>query len=367
MVLEQFKVQETDLIRIREEDLRRTVAEIFKKMGLSTHDSDQGADVLVMADLRGVESHGVSNTLRSYVKDYENGSLNPATGYQLLRETPGTAVIDAERRLGIVVGAQAMALAIEKAAQVGVGVVTVRNSGHLGAVGYYTMMAAKKNMVGVCFGCSGMPTPSVVPTFASSPMFGTNPISIAAPARKEAPFLFDIATSAISGNKVRLAVRLQTPLLPGWVADQKGQPLAEETLVFDRNQFSLLPLGGTREHGSHKGYGLAMMTEILAAILSGSIPIMLDNLSGAKGHFAAYDISAFTDIEAFKDQMDQMLEHLRSAPPAEGHERVLYPGLLEHEEEGQRRINGIPLHREVIDWFDSITKELGIDPLRVLS
>ena len=197
-------------------------------------------------------------------------------------------------------------------------------------------------------------------------MFGTNPISLAAPSGKEAPFLFDIATSVIAGNKIRLAIRLQTPLLPGWVADDEGLPLLDETLVFDRNQFSLLPLGGTRDQGSHKGYGFSMMAEILAALLSGGIPLMLDNTGGAKGHFAAYDISAFTDIDSFTKQMDRMLERLRTAKPAKGHKRVLYPGLLEHEEVQKRRLEGIPLHREVISWFGSITKELGISPLETI-
>ena len=151
MALERFTVPETDRIRVKEADLRRTVATIFEKVGLSPEDAVLGADVLVMADLRGVESHGVSNTLRSYVKDYQNGKLNTAGGWQILRETPATAAIDAARQLGIIVGPKAMALAIEKARKVGVGVVTVRNSGHLGAIGYNTMMAAEKNMIGVWF------------------------------------------------------------------------------------------------------------------------------------------------------------------------------------------------------------------------
>lgn len=367
MTLERFVVPNTDKILVSENDLRFTVHTIFEKMGLSPEDAAQGTDVLVMADLRGIESHGVSNTLRSYIKDFRSNKLNPAPGLHIARETPATAIADGEQRLGIVTGCKAMKLAMEKASNVGVGVVTLRNSGHLGAIGYYSMMAVENDMVGVCYGCSGMPTPSVVPTFAAHPMFGTNPISIAAPSGKEAPLLFDIATSAISGNKVRLAVRLQTPLLPGWVADQQGRPLLQETLVLDRNQFSLLPLGSTREHGSHKGYGLSMMTEVLATLLSGALPIMLDRQSGAKGHFAAYDIAAFTDVPVFKQHLDQMLKHLRTAKPSPDHDRVLYPGLLEHEKLQERRASGIPLHREVITWFNGITEELDIAPLQTMT
>lgn len=366
MSLDRFTVKETEQILVREQDLRRTVTEILLRMGLVQEDAELAADMLVMADLRGIESHGVSNTLRSYVKDFRNQRLNPAPGYQLIRQSPATAVIDAERRLGLVVGCRAMQLAIDKAAETGVGVVTLRNSGHLGAVGYFTMLAAKRDMVGVFYGCSGMPTPSVVPTFAARPMFGTNPISIAAPTGREAPLLFDIATSVISGNKVRLAVRLQEPLMPRWVADQDGLPLLEETLVVDRNQFSLLPLGSTRELSSHKGYGLSLMTEVLATLLSGSLPIMLDPDSGAKGHFVAYDLKAFGEVDDFRRRLDRVLEHLRTARPAPGHERVLYPGLLEYEQLQRRRERGIPLHPEVIDWFAGITEELALEPLKTV-
>ncbi|MFP4573929.1 MAG: Ldh family oxidoreductase [Desulfobacterales bacterium] len=364
MESESFKIPVSDQVIVTEQSLRHTVTEIFQKMGLAPDEAAEAANVLVMSDLRGVESHGVSNVLRSYVKDYREGKLNPAPGWRIVRETPSAAVVDAEKRLGVVIAPRAMRLAVKRAADTGVGVVTVRNCGHLGAIGHHAMIAAEHDMVGVCFGCSGMPSPSVLPTFSAEAKFNTNPIAIAAPAGSEAPFLFDIATSVISGNKVRLAVRLQTPLRAGWVADNKGVPIMEEIFVTSRNQFPLLPLGGTRAQGSHKGYGFVMMAEIMSTFLSGSIPIMLDSSSGSKGHFAAYDISAFTEIDEFKKQMDRMLKELRTAKPAEGHERVLYPGLPESEQIAERTANGIPLHKEVIQWFDSITGELNIAPLR---
>jgi len=203
----------------------------------------------------------------------------------------------------------------------------------------------------------------VVPTFAAKPMLGTNPIAIAAPARREAPMLFDAATSAIAGNKIRLAIRLGSPLLPGWVSDKDGNPITEEKPVFDRDEYYQLPLGGTREQGSHKGYGLALMAEVLSTVLAGALPMMLAPGNGSKNHFAAYDIAAFTDVDHFKDTMDQMLQALRTAPPAPGQERVLYPGLSEFEETQRRRAKGIPLHKEVIEWFAQCTRELGIPNL----
>ena len=366
MTVDRFTVLKEEEVKVSEAALRQTVASILEKLGVSPADAVEGADVLVMSDLRGVDSHGVSNMFRTYVKGYQDGRLNTAPGWNLLRETGATAVIDAERRLGIIIGPKAMRLAVEKAKATGVGVVTVRNGGHFGAIGHHAMIAAEQDMVGVCLVGVGGFDLSVLPTFSAEPMFGTNPIAVAAPAEKEAPFLFDVATSVIAGNKIRSAIRTGEPLLPGWVADNKGNPLTKETQVQDRYQFYLLPLGGTRELGSHKGYGLSITTEILSSLLSGELPNMLGTNTTSKAHFAAYDISAFTDREYFKKGMDRMLEKLRTAKPVEGQARVFYPGLIESEELRERRSNGIPLHKEVIQWFGNITTELDIPPLEIL-
>jgi len=363
MILERFKVPEKDQVLVDDAALRRTVTQIFEKLGVSPDDAAEAGEVLTMTDLRGVETHGVSNMLRAYVRDYKAGKLDPRPGWRMVRESPGTAVIDAERRLGIIIGPKAMRLAVEKARSVGVGVVTVFNSGHFGAIGHFAMQAAEQNMVGVCFTGAGL---SVVPTFASKPLLGTNPIALAAPARHEAPMLFDAATSAIAGNKIRLAMRVGSPLLPGWVTDKDGTPIMEEKPIFDRDDVYQAPLGGTREQGSHKGYGFALMAEVLSTVLSGALPTMLVPGSGSKNHFAAYNIEAFTDLEQFKDTMDTMLRTLRTAKPAAGQERVLYPGLSEAEEIQHRRTHGIPLHKEVIQWFAECTKELGVAPLATM-
>src|SRR5437899_4097483 len=171
MILERFKVPAKDQVFVSEAALRRTVTQIFEKLGLSPEDSAEGADVLTMTDLRGVETHGVSNMLRAYVRDYKAGKLDPRPGWRVVRETPGTAVIDAERRLGIMVGPKAIRLAVAKARNVGVGVVTVYNRGRFGAIGHYAMQAAQHDMVGVCFtgpGRAGFPrlppSPSSGPT-----------------------------------------------------------------------------------------------------------------------------------------------------------------------------------------------------------
>jgi L-2-hydroxycarboxylate dehydrogenase (NAD+) len=360
MILERFKVPDTDQVYVPEPALRQTVAALFEKVGVLPEAAAEGADVLVSTDLRGVESHGVSNMLRVYIQQYRTGVLNPKPQWRIVRESPATATIDADRGLGMIQGPSAMRLAMEKAKNVGVGVVTMFNSGHLGAVGHHAMIAAKGDMVGVCMTATGA---SVVPTFAAEPRFGTNPISLAAPARNEPPVYFDVATSAIAGNKVRLAARVGATLLPGWVTDKEGNPILDETPATERGQFWHLPLGGTREQGSHKGYGFALMVEILGSMLSGALPCMLDASAGYKHYFAAYNISAFVDPDWFKDTMDRMLQTLRTTKPARGHDRVLYPGLSEYEEEQERRAHGIPLHKEVIEWFAGVTKELGVPPL----
>jgi L-2-hydroxycarboxylate dehydrogenase (NAD+) len=357
MILERFKVPEKDQVHVAEAPLRRSVTQIFEKLGVSPDEAADAADVLITADVRGVESHGVSNMLRAYVRDYKAGKLSPKPGWRIVRQSPGTAVIDAERRLGCIMGPKAMRLAVEKARTVGVGAVTVFNSGHFGAIGHYAMQAAQQDMVGVCFTGAGL---SVVPTFASKPMLGTNPIALAAPARHEAPMLFDAATSAIAGNKIRLAMRIGSPLLAGWITDKDGDPIMEEKPVFNRDDFFQAPLGGSREQGSHKGYGFALMAEVLSTVLAGAVPTMLDSASGSKTHFAAYSIEAFTDLEHFKDTMDEMLRTLRTAKPAPNQERVLYPGLSEAEESEHRRAHGIPLHKEVIAWFAECTKEMAL-------
>ncbi len=362
-MLERFRVPAEDEVRISEEALRETVATIFTKLGLSDEDSAEGADVLVTADLRGVETHGVSNMLRAYVERYMAGEHNPTATIRIERETPGTAVVDGDNALGIVVGRQVMNIAIEKARTVGVGVVTMHNNGHLGAIGHFAMIAAQADMLGMCASAGGA---GVLPTFGAEPRFGTNPFSYAAPARNEAPVLFDVATSAVAGNKIRLAKRVGAKLEPGWLANTDGTPIMEEIDFPDWGEFHGLPLGGTREQGSHKGYGFQLMVELLSSGLSSKLISMLDPQGGGKSHFAAYNIAAFTDVDEFKDKMDSALKMLRETKPAPGHERVLYPGLSEHEHELDRRANGIPLHREVIEWFDHIAGELSIPPIRRL-
>lgn len=357
-MIEHVRVRPEDEVLVAVPDLVRTVTAIFRAMDMPEADAALAADVLVSADLRGVESHGVSNMLRVYVQRFREGSLNPRPDWRVTRERPGTATIDSDRGLGLVVAPHAMRLAIDKARRVGVGAVTIGNGRHLGMAAYHAMLALPHDMIGYCLTGGGVLT---VPTFGAVPRLGANPHAWAVPADREPAFVLDISSSAVAGNKIGLLRRNGRTALPGWLADDKGTPIMEEAPPPAHTW--LLPLGGTREIGSHKGYGLAALAQILGGILSAA-PVPFGPIpTGELNHFvAAYAIDAFTDVPAFKARMDTFLRHLRETPPAPGHDRVYYAGLPEHEEALARRARGIPLHREVVTWLDQITTELGVRP-----
>jgi LDH2 family malate/lactate/ureidoglycolate dehydrogenase len=242
------------------------------------------------------------------------------------------------------------------------GMVTMNNGRHLGMASYHAMLALKHDMIGLCLTST---PPSVFPTFGAELRLGTNPIALAAPADKEAPFVFDAATSVVAVNKLGLARRLGIKLAAGWVADNNGTPVMEEVTppvpaYEGPGQFHLLPLGSTREMGSHKGYGLACVVEILSGILSGGGSGIKVGRPNFKHCVAAYSIEAFMDTAEFKRTMDEWLQTLKSTKPAPGHDRVLYPGLPEAECEIEHRAKGIPLHPEVVAWFRSICGDLSI-------
>ena len=359
-MLERFKVPAQDQVRVPHESLRRTLSAIFEKMGEPPHNVDAAVETLVTADLWGVESHGVSNMVKIYVERYGDGRIKADPKWRILRETPATAMIDADEGLAIIIGRSAMNLAVEKAKDVGVGYVSLINAGHSGALGVHAMTAARQDMLGLVMTTGGS---RMVPTFAAEGMLGTNPIAFAAPARNEAPFVFDAAMTGVAQNKIRLARRMGAKLLPGWLAGDDGTPTMHEIDPPDTDNPLMLPFAGTRELGSHKSYGIAMMVMIMSTLMAGQRPTMLTGELGGEHVFAAFNIEAFTDLDEFKDNMDGTLKALREAEPAAGHDRVFYAGLSEYEEEQDRRANGIPLHREVVDWFDNLAGELEIPRL----
>ena len=365
-MLDQFQIPKGDEIRVESDSLRDVVKQIFIECGVPHDQSETGSDVLISTDLRGVDTHGVSNMLRIYVKDYQDGKLNPSPNFKIIKDKISTINIDGDNGLGIMQGPYAMNMAIEKAQKTGVGIVTLFNSGHIGAVGHHAMIAADKGMVGICLTAGGT---LVLPTFAKETRTGTNPISLAAPSEKYPYFLFDAAMSSIAGNKVRLVARNGTKLSPGSIGDNEGIPIMDSVGVEASEDFihipPLLPLGGNRDQGSHKGYGLSLFVEILCTLLSGNVPNMVDPKGKLCHFFAAFNIEAFTDYSQFITNMDQMLETLLQTPSIDESERVIYPGIIEHENQLDRIQNGIPLHKEVVEWFDNISNKMSIDKLSI--
>ena len=344
-------------IRVSPGALRTTVKRIFEKVGVPPEDACTGADVLVKADLMGVESHGVSNMLERYVERYKNGVMNPAPKWRIVRETPGTATIDSDRGLGIMITPKAMEMAIAKAKNVGIGMVTVGNSRHLGMAVYHAMMALEHNMIGVCMSSV---RPTVLPSLGSRVRLGTNPIAVAAPAGKHPPFVFDAATSVVPDNKVDIVRRLGGNMFPGWIGDEDGVPIMDTVPAPPRDGYQLLPLGSIPQTGAHKGYGLACVVDILCGGLSGSGYGAVRNSDTVAHTVAAYNIEAFLDVEDFKSTMDEWLQTLKDTPPSPGNERVLVAGQMEWEAEQDRLAKGIPLHVEVVRWFRDTCSQMEI-------
>ncbi len=356
-MLEHFHVPPEDEVRVMSADLRRSVNSIFLKMGLNTADSELATDALVSADDRGTDTHGVSNMLRRYVEFFVESYVNPDPNWRIVRESATTANIDCDAGLGLVLVPKAMDLAIEKAEKYGVGAVTMGNGRHAGMMAYHAMKTLPHDMIGYAITAGGQ---NMVPTYGAEPRMAANPHAWAVPTGEMPPFVLDISSSAIAGNKVALLRRMNKPTIPGLLAAADGSPIMSEEPLPEHTW--MLPTGATREMGSHKGYGLSVVAQVFGGILS-------DGAFGSYGlghmsHFvAAYKVDAFADVPRFKKSMDDFMKYLTDTPPAPGADRVYYAGLIEHEEAIDRAERGIPLHHEVVEWFDSISAELGTDPL----
>ena len=355
MAEERFTVPDAIAVRVDQADMRFTVEQIFGAVGLSAADAAQAADTLLYADIRGIDSHGVSNMFPAYMAWFADGTINPAAQPKVIREAAAVATVDDDGGLGLVTGPRAMDLAIDKARQCGIGAVSVINGRHYGAASYHAQRAVPHGMIGVSMTVGGL---QVLPTFGAKPMVGLNPISVAVGAGDEPPFVFDASMSSVAGNKIRIARRLGATVAPGWIAGPDGDPIMTETLVPE--SFHMLPSGGTREGGSHKGYGLAVMVDILAGVLGGDPPGFVRARGDVSHHFIAYRIDAFCDPDTFADHMATFLRGLRNTPPAPGHHRVVYAGLPEHETELDRRARGIPYHPDVVDYFRNLAADHGV-------
>lgn len=331
------------------------------KMGLPRDDADIVAEVLLAADLCGVRSHGIAH-LRMYHERIKAGLQLPVTNWTIVHQTPATAVIDGGNGMGMVVGCNAMKIAIEKARRHGVAAVAVRNSSHYGIAGYYTRMAAKEGMVGMSFSNAH---PSIAPTFGVEPMLGTNPIAFSAPTDEEIPYTFDAATSIAPRGKIEVAARAGKPIPAGWVIKQDGSLATDSsTLIEEMNKgaAALLPLGGSGElMGGHKGYGLATMVEIFsAAFQDGTFLSGLHDTDREGnphflriGHFfLAMKVESFLPLDRFRKTTGSIVRELRESRKAPGEERIYTAG-----EKAQR--NTARVLREGVEIPPGLQKALG--------
>ena len=331
--------------RVPAETLRRQLAAIFAAWGMPDEQVAITADVMLQADLRGIDSHGVA-MLGLYEEFRQAGRLTVAPDVRVMRETPVTALIDGDGGLGHYPSVTAMRLAIDKCRGTGLAAVAVRNSNHYGAAGVYALMAAEQGFIGLS--TTSVHRPAIVPTFAAEPLFGTNPIAFAAPAGRNPPFVLDMATSTVAVGKLKLAAFADKDLPPGWAIDEAGQPVTNADIGLKIRW--LTPLGGTPQMSSHKGYGLAAMVEILSTMLPGAFyaPTRAARHPDAPrnniGHFfMALDPAAFRADGGFADDLDDMIDRLRAARRADPAEPVLVAGDPEAAALAERLKTGIPL------------------------
>ena len=354
-MLERFKVPDDIAVRVKQEDMRQVVEGIFQALDMPEAAAKAAADVLMYADIRGIDSHGVSNMMRAYVAGFKAGQINPTPNLQRTVDHVAALNFDCDRGLGLAQSNEMMLAACERAKETGVAVATAFNGRHYGACAYYAHVGLDHDMVGISMTAGGL---LVAPTQGAERMLGLNPLGIGAPADREVPFIFDASMSSVAGNKIELLRRVGGHVLPGWVTDAEGNPVMQETQV--PQDFMMLPLGGTREIGSHKGFGLSFMIEILCGMLQGTGGGP-HRRKGTAHYFMAIDVARFTDLDGFKQDMDAYLRSILECKPAPGESRVVYPGYPEHEYEVERREQGIPYHPEVIEWFKKTTDELGVD------
>jgi L-2-hydroxycarboxylate dehydrogenase (NAD+) len=355
-------------VRLDGADLGRFCRDVFGRLGLTPEDAGQAADVLVAADLRGIPSHGVGRLWR-YVNGLKTGLMLPGVPLEILRETPTSLVVHAHGGMGAPVSVKTMAAVIRKAAASGAAFASVRDSNHFGIAAYYAMMALEQDMLGIAMTNTAA---LGVPTFGRQVMFGTNPLAFAAPAARERAFVLDMSTTVVTRGKLEVYERAGEPLPLGWAVDQTGRPATDARRILDdmwhRRGGGILPLGGAGEEFSgYKGYGLAVMVDILCAALGGAsmgTDICDTETSSARvSHFfGAIRIETFRDPAGFRADMDVMLERLRRCPPAEGEERVYVAGQKEFEHEAECVRSGVPLQGKSYESLCGIARELSVPP-----
>lgn len=350
--------------------MEQLMCDALVKSGVPLHDAQIVADVLICADKFGFDSHGANRLKPIYLDRIKEGILNAVTLPEIVKEGPTTAVIDGHNGLGHVIAKQAMQLAIDKASKFGMGMVAVKNSTHFGMAGYYPLMAAKANMIGIC-GTNARP--SIAPTFGVENMLGTNPLTFAMPSDEEFPFLLDCATSITQRGKIELYAREGKTVPEGWVVDENGNAKSDANEILKdltSGKAALCPLGGLGEEmGGYKGYGYATVVEILSAALqSGAYMKMLMGVENGKkvpyplGHFfIAIDVNAFTEADDFKNTTGNILRELRASRKMPGQERIFTAGEKEYLTWLERKNKGVPMNKPLLEEFRNLCLELQLN------
>lgn len=341
--------------------------QLFIKIGCSEKEARLAAKVLLSADLRGVDSHGIAR-LSGYVRLWEAGRINTKPKIKIVHETPSTATIDGDSGLGLVVAPFAMNVAIEKAKAVGSGWVSVSHSNHFGIAGYHSMLALDHDMIGISMTNA---SPLVAPTFALERLLGTNPIAVAIPAGEEPPFVADFATTTAANGKLEILQRKNLEAPVGWIQKKNGSQSTNPHELKDGG--ALLPLGGDREHGSHKGFCLGSIVDIFSAVLSGAnygpwvppfvsfLPLPEDPVGKGIGHFfGAMRIDGFRPASEFKEHMDNWIRTFRNAAAIDG-ENIVIPGDPEREMENERIKTGIPLLGPVVEDLKKLAAKYNLE------
>ena len=340
---------------------------VFEKMGSTPAQADLAAKVLLRADLRGIDSHGVAR-LSGYVRLWEVKRVNAQPNIRIVHESPSTAVVDGDGGLGLVVAPRAMEIAIEKANKCGTGWVAVKNSNHFGIAAQHAMMALEQDMIGIAMTNA---SPLVAPTFSVERLLGTNPICVAIPAGNQPAFVADFATTTAANGKLEILQRKNAEAPSGWIQKKNGDVSLNPHELKDGG--ALLPLGGDRDHGSHKGFCLGAWVDIFSAVLSGAnygpwVPPFVsflappaDPVGEGIGHFfGAMRVDAFRPAAEFKSHMDNWINRFRAAKTIDGQPAVVIPGDPEREYEIQRMDKGIPLHGTVVKDLKEVGTKMNV-------
>jgi L-2-hydroxycarboxylate dehydrogenase (NAD+) len=340
---------------------------VFIKMGSSPADAETATSVLLRADLRGIDSHGIAR-LSGYVRLWEAKRVNAVPNVRVVHESPSTAVVDGDAGLGLIVAPKAMEIAIKKANTCGTGWVAVKNSNHFGIAAQHAMMALGNDMIGMAMTNA---SPLVAPTFSVERLLGTNPICVAIPAGVQPPFVADFATTTAANGKLEILQRKNMEAPMGWIQKKNGDPSTNAHELKDGG--ALLPLGGDRDHGSHKGFCLGAWVDIFSAVLSGAnygpwVPPFVsflappaDPVGEGIGHFfGAMRVDAFRPTSEFKDHMDNWITRFRSAKTVEGQQAVIIPGDPEREMEAIREKEGIPLNDKVVTDLQELGAKMSV-------